>query len=110
MKELFVGLIVFLGLILLLVLLSSSLYLFWCLTTDAGEVWDYFRHRGEYRMWKWMQSQAAAEPLEVREQRCLAELKEIREEKIRREGKRPVMRVYTFLPENPRFKRHKDAF
>ncbi len=97
MKELLVGLIVLAGLVLLLiVLVSCCLYLAWCVLVDAKDFYDYFENRTSYRLWKWMKEQEEKEPLEVREQRCLAELNQIQEEMARRESRRPAMQVYTF--------------
>lgn len=99
MKDLLVGFIVMAGLVVLLfVLISCSLYLGWCILVDASNFYDYFENRTSYRLWKWMKDQEEKEPLEVREQRCLAELNQIREERIQREreGRRPAMQVYTF--------------
>lgn len=99
MKDLLVGLIVITGLVLLLlVLISCCLYLAWRVLVDANDFYDYFENRTPFRLWKWMKEQEEREPLEVREQRCLAELNQIREEKSRREreGRRPAMQVYTF--------------
>lgn len=67
--------------LMLLVRIAGTLYLGLCLWEDARSL---FRGR------------EGKEPLEVREQRCLAELGRIQKEKARREGRRPAMQVYTF--------------
>lgn len=98
MKELLMKSFMVLGAVLvLLVLAACILYLAWCITTDAADAHDYFLHRTEFRMWKWAKEREAGEEPEVREQRILAELKAVREEMDRRDGRQPVVRMYTFL-------------
>ncbi len=104
MKGLLVDWIFMAGLaLLLLVLAGSILYLAWCLLADAEEFYDYFLNRNLFRLWKNQKEQEGREPLEAREQRCLAELRQIRKEMARRDGRRPAMQVYTFT--GPAWKR-----
>ncbi len=76
---------------------ASILYLARCMVADTADFYDYFQHRTEFQMWKWVKEREEGEALEIQEQRCLEKLKEIRREKIRRDGRRPAMRVYTFI-------------
>lgn len=98
MKEALMESVMVLGAVLLLLVLAACiLYLAWCITTDAADCHDYFLHRREFRMWKWVQEREAEETPEVREQRILAELKAVREEMDRRDGRKQGVRMYTFL-------------
>ncbi|MCI8766106.1 MAG: hypothetical protein HFG58_16470 [Lachnospiraceae bacterium] len=74
--------------LMLLVRIAGTLYLGRCIWEDAKSL---FRGREE------------KEPLEAREQRCLAELRQIRKEMARRDGRRSAMQVYTFT--GPAWKR-----
>ena len=76
---------------------TSILYLARCMAADTADFYDYFQHRTEFQMWKWVKEREEGEALEIQEQRCLEKLKEIRREKIRSDGRRPAMRVYTFI-------------
>lgn len=98
MKELLMEAVTALGTVLLLLVLAACiLYLVWCITTNAADAHDYFLHRREFRMWKWAKEREAGEAPEVREQRLLSELKAVREEMERRDGRQPGVRMYTFL-------------
>lgn len=97
MKGLLVDWIFMAGLaLLLLVLAASILYLAWCVLADAENFYDYLKNRNSFRLWKWRKEQEGKEPLEVREKRCLAELRQIQKEMARRDGRRSAMQVYTF--------------
>ena len=65
---------------------ASILYLARCMVADTADFYDYFQHRTEFQMWKWVKEREEGEALEIQEQRCLEKLKEIRREKIRRDG------------------------
>lgn len=100
MRELMArGILLLVLALVLLVLLACVLYLAFGIGSDIGDFYDYVNYREDFWTWKWEQERKMQDPPEVREQRILAELKEVRKEMERRDRKRGTARICTvFIP------------